>query len=164
MSGDLGKIEIWSKGNLGWLLSNEVNILGASGIGSEGMAINPASGDIYLGEESAIHILDKSGSYKKRLQLKFETKPGRSLSEYLIAGMDFYDGILFVLTEYHSAILAVDPESGNIQRIFVLEGITEGAGLTVTETAFYVVVDHELNQPSPGVHVYSRPSGSDHSK
>ena len=83
-------------------------------------------------------------------------KSGRLASEYLIAGMDFYQGTLYVVTEYHSAILTVNPSTGEINSVYAIEGITEGAGLAVTEEAFFVVVDHELNEASPGVKVYQR--------
>ena len=52
----------------------------------------------------------------------------------------------------------VNHTNGDIHSVTAIEGITEGAGLAVTHEAFYVVVDHELTEASPGVKVYWRSS------
>ncbi|MEM9016049.1 MAG: hypothetical protein AAGC68_03480 [Verrucomicrobiota bacterium] len=158
VSGDLGEVEIWSKEGETWSQNGEVEIAGAGAIeiGSEGLAIHPETGEIYMGDDTGLHVLDKNGTYRKSLVLTGEAKPNREASEYLIAGLDFHDGLLYLLTEYHSAVLAVDTETGEILEAFALDGFTEGAGLAVTDIAFYVVVDHELNEPSPGVKLFAR--------
>ncbi|MEM7601426.1 MAG: hypothetical protein AAF357_08420 [Verrucomicrobiota bacterium] len=158
VSGDLGEVEIWSKEEETWIQSGEVEIAGAgpTEIGSEGLAIHPGTREIYMGDDTGLHVLDKNGTYRKSLVLTGEAKPNREASEYIIAGLDFHDGLLYVLTEFHSAILAVDIETGEIVEAFALDGFTEGFGLAVTDNAFYVVVDHEINEPSPGVKVIAR--------
>ncbi|MEM9282423.1 MAG: hypothetical protein AAGA96_11390 [Verrucomicrobiota bacterium] len=158
VSGDLGEVEIWSREDEKWSQSSEVEIAGAGAIdiGSEGLAIHPKTGEFYMGDDTGLHVLDKDGTYRKTFDLTGEAKPSRKASEYIIAGLDFHDDLLYVLTEHHSAILAVDTETGEIMEAFALNGFTEGAGLAVTDKAFYVVVDHELNEPSPGVKVFDR--------
>jgi len=154
VSGDSGELQTWSREDNGW--SRTKTVAAPSDLGAEGMAVHPDTGRIYVGEDDAIHVLDKDGKFSKTLKLEAETKPGRSLSEYSIAGLDFHGETLYAVTEYHSAILAIDPDSGAIEDSWALHGITEGAGLVVTDDTFYVVVDHELTEPRPGVKAYPR--------
>ena len=158
VGGDLGSIEIWDKMGGVWERADAINPQKNNqvNIEAEALAINPTNGDIYIGKEDAVTVIDTEGKYISDFKLTIKPKTGRSSNEYLIAGMDFFDGKLYVLTEYHSAILIVDPSTENVESVYALEGITEGAGLTVTKDSYYVVVDHELNEPSPGVKVYLR--------
>lgn len=156
VGGDTGAIEIWAKKDGRWQREDKIEASAPVELSSEGIAIDPETGHIYMGGENKIHVLDNTGKYLETLELKGEAKPGRSISEYIVAGLDFYGGDLFVLTEYYSAILTVNPQSGQIKSIQGLSGIVEGAGLAVTENSFFVVVDHEVTEPSPGVKVYRR--------
>ena len=158
IGGDLGVVEVWGKIPNGWQKSTAIQPQGSLGINleAEALAIHPENGNIYLGKDSAITVIDPKGNFVSEYALQGTPKSDRQLSEYIIAGMDFYEGVLYVLTEYHSAVLQVDPSSGEIHSVDALEGITEGAGLAVTEESYFVVVDHELNEASPGVKVYKR--------
>lgn len=158
IGGDLGAIEIWEKKLNDWQKMGAIEPQKKQGVNfeAEALAINPANGNIYIGKDDAITIMNQQGKYVSEIPLQMTAKNGRTVSEYMIAGMDFYEGVLYVLTEYHSAILMIDPATGTINSIYALEGITEGAGLAVTEDAFFVVVDHELNEASHGVKMYQR--------
>ena len=158
IGGDLGVVEIWEKADNTWKKSAVIQPQGNQGINleAEALAIHPENGNIYLGKDSTITIIDPKGNFVSEYALQGVPKRGRQLSDYIIAGMDFYEGVLYVLTEYHSAILQVNPSSGEIIAVEALEGITEGAGLAVTAESYFVVVDHELNEASPGVKVYKR--------
>ena len=158
IGGDLGVIEIWEKTVNGWEKTGDMKPQNKQSVNmeSEALAINPIKETIYIGKENTITTIDFKGNFMEEINLQIPTKNGRSASEYSIAGMDYFKGNLFVLTEYHAAILTVNPSTGAINSIYAIEGITEGAGLAVTEEAFYVVVDHELNEASPGVKVYRR--------
>lgn len=158
IGGDLGVLEIWEKADNTWKKSAAIQPQGSQGINleAEALAIHPENGNIYLGKDSTITIIDPKGNFVSEYALQGVPKRGRQLSDYIIAGMDFYEGVLYVLTEYHSAILQVNPSSGEIIAVEALEGITEGAGLAVTAESYFVVVDHELNEASPGVKVYKR--------
>ena len=158
IGGDLGVIEIWEKTSNDWRKTGSVKPQTNQGVNveAEALAINPSNGNIYIGADNTITVINQQGKFTAEFALQMTAKSGRSVSEYIIAGMDFYKGALYVLTEYHSAILMVNPSSGEINAVYALEGITEGAGLAVTEEAFFVVVDHELNEASPGVKMYRR--------
>ncbi len=158
IGGDLGVVEIWEKTNEGLQKSGDVKPQNIQGLNmeAEALAINPSNGNIYVGKENTITVIDSKSNFQKEITLQIPAKSGRLVSEYLIVGMDFYKGILYIVTEYHSAILAVNPSTGEVNSIYAIERITEGAGLAVTEDAFLVVVDHELNEVSPGVKVYQR--------
>ncbi|MEM9546823.1 MAG: hypothetical protein AAGA77_12665 [Bacteroidota bacterium] len=158
VGGDLGIIEIWEKQSHEWIKTGAIQSKqkNAAYMEAEALAINPSTENLYLGKDHTIAIVDQEGNLVSEFDLQVSTKDNRSVSEYAISGMDFYDGQLYVLTEYHSAILSVNPFNGEVDSIFALEGITEGAGLCVRENSFIVVVDHELNEVSPGVKFYNR--------
>ena len=160
IGGDLGVIEIWEEANGGWQKVDAIQPQIKQGANidaeAEALAVDPSNGNIYIGKESLITIIDQQGQMIREFNLQMPAKSGRSVSEYLIAGMDFHKGALYVITEYHSAILKVNPDTGEVGFIYAIEGITEGAGLTVTDDAFFVVVDHELNEASPGMKMYWR--------
>lgn len=158
IGGDLGAIEIWEKTQNDWQKIRAIKPQKKQGVNfeAEALAIHPDNGNIYIGKNDAITVINQDGKYISDFTLQMTAKNERSVSEYLIAGMDFYEGTLYVLTEYHSAILMVNPTTGTIDSIYALEEITEGAGLAVTKEAFFVVVDHELNEVSHGVKMYRR--------
>ncbi|MEO0570494.1 MAG: hypothetical protein AAF039_02240 [Bacteroidota bacterium] len=158
IGGDLGKIELWEEQSGVWKRTGSITPRERTDVNysAEALAIHPETGDIYLGNNDKITIIDQQGNYVSEIALKGEVKDGRSISEYIIAGLDFHKNTLYVLTEYHSAILSVDYSTGIITEIYGLEGMVEGAGLAVTDSAYFVVVDHELDEVSPGVKMYKR--------
>ena len=158
IGGDLGVIEIWEKTIDGYRKTGKINPQNKQGVNveAEALAINPNNGNIYIGKESTIAVMNQKGELVAEFPLQIAAKNNRSASEYLIAGMDFHEGVLYVLTEYHSAVLTVDPSNGKVNSVHAVEGIIKGAGLAVTDDAFFIVADHELNETSPGLKVYQR--------
>ena len=158
VSGDNGTVQIWTKANDNWFKESSIIPEKKQSIqySAEALAIDPNTGNMYFGDDDRIIVLNQKGQFLSSITLEKTAKQERTTSEFVIAGMDFHEGILYVLTEYYSAILTVDPNTGEIDEVYALEGIIEGAGLAVTARAFFVCVDHEVDEAPPGIKVYKR--------
>ena len=99
IGGDLGLIEIWEKTADHWRKTSSIAPQATQSVNmeAEALAIHPGNGHIYIGTGAAITVIDQKGKYISEIALQMTTKGDRLASEYMIAGMDFYQDFLYVL-------------------------------------------------------------------
>lgn len=156
VSGQTGRIDVWRRG-AEWEFSLEakIELPGEAGEGEvEGIAHDPATGEFYLtSEESlAIAVVDETGRLLRHLtfddDLKGQLKPGRSLSEYRLSGLDYADGLLFAVSEPYNTLFIISPEQNHVRAV----GIENGgpiAAIAVRDGTAYLPLDHNYVDRRP---------------
>ena len=156
VSGDTGRIDIWRKGaEGGFSREAAIKLPGDAAEGEvAGIAYNPRTAEYYLGSERAlaIAVVDPAGRLLRKLtfedDLRGRLKPGRSLSEYQISGMDYADGRLYAVSEPYNTLFVIDPEHGLV-RVLGIENGGPISAIAVRDGTAYLPLDHNYVDPRP---------------
>ena len=156
VSGQTGRIDIWRKGTeQGYSLEAEIELSGDVGEGEvEGVAHNPQTREFYLTSEEmlAITVVDGTGRLLREMtfesELRSRLKPGRSLSEYRLSGLDYAAGLLFAVSEPYNTLFIIDPEQGLVRTLGIENGGPISA-IAVRNGTAYLALDHNYVDPRP---------------
>ena len=156
VSGDTGRIDVWRKGaEPEFTLEAAIELPGTAAAGEvAGIAYNPRTAEYYLGSERGLAIAVVDGAGRLLRELTFEDglrgrlKPGRSLSEYQISGMDYGDGLLYAVSEPYNTLFIIDPEHGLV-RVLGIENGGPISAIAVREGTAYLPLDHNYVDPRP---------------
>ena len=159
VTGEIGdRIDIWRKGDgPGFSLETSIDLSSLAGGGDvevEGIAHNAQTGEFYLSSDEtlAIAVIDASGRLLRELTFKDDLqgrlKPGRSLSEYQLSGLDYADGLLYAVSEPYNTLFVVDPEQGLVRALGIENGGPISA-IAVRDSTAYLPLDHNWVDPRP---------------
>ena len=159
VTGEIGdRIDIWRKGaEPGFSLETSIDLSSLAGGGDvevEGIARNPQTGEFYLSSDEtlAIAVIDTSGRLLRELtfedELRGRLKPGRSLSEYQLSGLDYADGQLYAVSEPYNTLFVIDPEQGLVRALGIENGGPISA-IAVRDGTAYLPLDHNWVDPRP---------------
>ncbi|MYE11799.1 MAG: hypothetical protein F4X99_09060 [Gammaproteobacteria bacterium] len=156
VTGQTGRIDVWRKdAGPEFALETTIELSGYAGEGEvEGLARNPQTGELYLTfeEKLAIAVVDATGRVLRELtfedDLREQLKPGRSLSEYQLSGLDYADGLLYAVSEPYNTLFVIDPDDGLVRAL----GIENGGPISaigVRDGTAYLPLDHNYVDPRP---------------
>ena len=156
VAGQTGRIDVWRKGaEPGFSRESVIELSGDAGEGEvEGIAYNRETGEFYLTskETLAITVVDATGRLLRELalegDLRGQLKPGRSLSEYRLSGLDYADGLLFAVSEPYNTLFVIDPEHGLVRTLGIENGGPISA-IAVRDGTAYLPLDHNYVDPRP---------------
>ena len=159
VTGEIGdRIDIWRKGDEpGFSLETSIDLSSLAGGGEvevEGIAHNAQTGEFYLSSDEtlAIAVIDASGRLLRELtfedDLRGRLKPGRSLSEYQLSGLDYADGLLYAVSEPYNTLFVIDPEQGLVRALGIENGGPISA-IAVRDGTAYLPLDHNWVDPRP---------------
>ena len=164
VSGETGRIDVWRKG-AGPGYSPEttiepspqtmIGLSGYAGMGEfSGMAHDPETGEYYISSDESltIAVVDATGGFVRNLtfedDLRGRLKPGRSLSEYELSGLDYVDGRLFAVSETYNTLFIIDPERG-LERTLGIENGGQISAIAIRDGTAYLPLDHNHVDPRP---------------
>ena len=156
VSGETGRIDVWRKGaESGFSPEATIELSGSTGEGEfSGLAYDPQSGEYYLSSDEtlAITVVDATGRLLRELtfedELRGRLKPGRSLSEYELSGLDYADGRLFAVSEAYNTLFIIDPEQGLV-RVLGIENGGQISAIAVRDDTAYLPLDHNYVDERP---------------
>ena len=159
VTGEIGdRIDIWRKGaEPGFSLEASIDLSDYAGGGDveiEGIAHNPQTGEFYLSSDEtlAIAVVDATGRLLRELtfedDLQGRLKPGRTLSEYRLSGLDYADGLLYAVSEPFNTLFVIDPEHG-LLRVLGIENGGPISAIAVRDGTAYLPLDHNWVDPRP---------------
>ena len=159
VTGKIGnRVDIWRKGaEPGCSLEAAMDLSDYAGGGDveiEGVAHNPQTGEFYLSSDEtlAIAVVDASGRLLRELtfedDLRGRLKPGRTLSEYRLSGLDYADGLLYAVSEPFNTLFVIDPEHGLV-RVLGIENGGPISAIAVRDGTAYLPLDHNWVDPRP---------------
>jgi len=156
VSGETGRIDVWRKGaEPGFSPEATIELSGFAGEGEfSGIAHNPQTGEYYLSSDEtlAVAIFDATGRLLRELtfedELRGRLKPGRSLSEYELSGLDYADGRLFAVSEAYNTLFIIDPEQG-LARTLGIENGGQISAIAVRDDTAYLPLDHNYVDERP---------------
>ena len=156
VSGETGRIDIWRKGaEPGLSLEAAIELSGYAGEGEfSGIAHNPQTGEYYLSSDETLTIAVADGTGRLLRELTFEDdlrarlKPGRSLSEYELSGLDYVDGRLYAVSEPYNTLFIIDPELGLVRTLGIENG-GQISAIAVRNATAYLPLDHNYVDERP---------------
>jgi len=156
VSGESGRIDVWRKGaEPGFMPEAAVELSGYAGAGEfSGIAYNSQSGEYYLSSDEtlSIAVVDAAGRLLRELtfedDLRGRLKPGRSLSEYELSGLDYTDGRLFAVSETYNTLFIIDPEQGLVRTLGIENG-GQISAIAVRDGTAYLPLDHNYVDERP---------------
>ena len=159
VTGEIGdRIDLWRNGaEPGFSLETSIDLSSLAGGGDvevEGIAHNAQTGEFYLSSDEtlAIAVIDASGRLLRELtfedELRGRLKPGRSLSEYRLSGLDYADGLLYAVSEPYNTLFVIDPEQGLVRALGIENGGPISA-IAVRDGTAYLPLDHNWVDPRP---------------
>ena len=156
VSGESGRIDVWRKRDEpGFSLEAAIELSGYASEGEfSGIAHNPQTGEYYLSSDEtlAIAVVDATGGLIRELtfedDLRVRLKPGRSLSEYELSGLDYADGRLFAVSETYNTLFIVDPELGLVRTLGIENG-GQISAIAVRDRTAYLPLDHNYVDERP---------------
>ena len=156
VSGETGRIDIWRKSaEPGFSLQAAVELSGYAGeVEFSGIAHNPQTGEYYLSSDETltIAVFDATGRLLRELtfedDLRALLKPGRSLSEYQLSGLDYADGRLFAVSEAYNTLFIINPEHG-LARALGIENGGQISAIAVRDGTAYLPLDHNYIDERP---------------
>ena len=156
VSGETGRIDIWRKGTEpGFSPEAAVELSGYAGEGEfSGIAHNPQTGEYYLSSDETLTIAVADATGRLLRELSFEDdlrgrlKPGRSLSEYELSGLDYVDGRLFAVSETFNTLFIIDPEHGLVRTLGIENG-GQISAIAVRDRTAYLPLDHNYVDERP---------------
>ena len=156
VSGETGRIDVWRKdAEPGFSLEAAVQLSGFAGEGEfSGIAHNPQTGEYYLSSDETltIAVVDATGRLLRELtfedDLRGRLKPGRSLSEYELSGLDYTDGRLFAVSEAYNTLFIIDPEHGLVRTLGIENG-GQISAIAVRDGTAYLPLDHNYVDERP---------------
>ncbi|MDE0005578.1 MAG: hypothetical protein OXQ29_23045 [Rhodospirillaceae bacterium] len=156
VSGETGRIDVWRKGaEPEFLPEATIELSGFTGEGEfSGIAYNPQSGEYYLSSDETltIAVADATGRLLRELtfedDLRGQLKPGRSLSEYELSGLDYTDGRLFAVSEAYNTLFIIDPEHGLVRALGIENG-GQISAIAVRDGTAYLPLDHNYVDERP---------------
>ena len=156
VTGQTGRIDVWRKdAGPEFALETTIELSGYAGEGEvEGLARNPQTGELYLTfeEKLAIAVVDATGRVLRELtfedDLREQLKPGRSLSEYQLSGLDYADGLLYAVSEPYNTLFVIDPDDGLVRALGIENGGPISA-IAVRDGTAYLPLDHNYVDPRP---------------
>ncbi len=158
VTGEIGdRIDVWRKGaEPGFSLEASIDLSDYAGGGEleiQGLAHNPQTGEFYLSSDEtlAIAVVDATGRLLRELtfedDLQGRLKPGRTLSEYRLSGLDYADG-LYAVSEPYNTLFVIDPEHG-LLRVLGIENGGPISAIAVRDGTAYLPLDHNWVDPRP---------------
>ena len=156
VSGETGRIDVWRKGaEPGFSPEATIELSGFAGEGEfSGIARNPQTGEYYLSSDETltITVFDATGRLLRELtfedDLRGRLKPGRSLSEYELSGLDYADGRLFAVSETYNTLFIIDPEHGLVRTLGIENG-GQISAIAVRDGTAYLPLDHNYVDERP---------------
>ena len=156
VSGETGRIDIWRKGAEPDLsLEAAIELSGYAGEAEfSGIAHNPLTGEYYLSSDETlmIAVFDATGRLLRELtfenDLRARLKPGRSLSEYELSGLDYVDGRLYAVSEPYNTLFIIDPEHGLVRTLGIENG-GQISAIAVRNATAYLPLDHNYVDERP---------------
>ena len=159
VTGEIGdRIDVWRKGaEPGFSLEASIDLSDYAGGGEleiEGLAHNAQTGEFYLSSDEtlAIAVIDATGRLLRELtfedELRGRLKPGRTLSEYRLSGLDYADGLLYAVSEPFNTLFVIDPEHG-LLRVLGIENGGPISAIAVRDGTAYLPLDHNWVDPRP---------------
>ena len=156
VSGETGRIDVWRKSaEPGFSPEATIELSGVAGEGEfSGIAHNPQTGEYYLSSDETltIAVADATGRLLRELtfedDLRGRLKPGRSLSEYELSGLDYTDERLFAVSETYNTLFIIDPERGLV-RILGIENGGQISAIAVLNRTAYLPLDHNYVDERP---------------
>ncbi len=156
VSGETGRIDVWRKGAApGFSPEATIELSGFAGEGEfSGIARNPQTGEYYLSSDETltITVFDATGRLLRELtfedDLRGRLKPGRSLSEYELSGLDYADGRLFAVSETYNTLFIIDPEHGLVRTLGIENG-GQISAIAVRDGTAYLPLDHNYVDERP---------------
>ena len=82
--------------------------------------------------------------------LRGRLKPGRSLSEYQLSGLDYADGRLFAVSETFNTLFIIDPEHGLVRTLGIENG-GQISAIAVRDRTAYLPLDHNYVDERPAL-------------
>ena len=158
VTGEIGdRIDVWRKGaEPGFSLETSIDLSDYAGGGEleiEGLAHNPQTGEFYLSSDEtlAIAVVDATGPLLWELtfedDLRGRLKPGRTLSEYRLSGLDYADGLLYAVSEPFNTLFVIDPEHG-LLRVLGIENGGPISDIAVRDGTAYPAARSQLGRPA----------------
>lgn len=156
VSGETGRIDVWRKGaEPRFSPEATIELSGFAGEGEfSGIARNPQTGEYYLSSDETltITVFDATGRLLRELtfedDLRGRLKPGRSLSEYELSGLDYADGRLFAVSETYNTLFIIDPEHGLVRTLGIENG-GQISAIAVRDGTAYLPLDHNYVDERP---------------
>ena len=156
VSGETGRIDVWRKGaEPGFSPEATIELSGFAGEGEfSGIAHYPQTGEYFLSSDETltIAVVDATGRLVRELtfedDLRGRLKPGRSLSEYQLSGLDYADGRLYAVSEPYNTLFIIDPEHG-LLRILGIENGGQISAIAVRDRTAYLPLDHNYVDERP---------------
>lgn len=90
-----------------------------------------------------------------KLDTKFQEKKNRTWKEFYVAGLQFYEGKLYGVSESFSSVLTITT-SGFVENITGVANINESSGITVRDGVFILVGDAENYLPIPPIYIIDK--------
>ena len=109
---------------------------------------------MYLSSDETLEVavIDATGQLLRELtfedELRGRLKPGRSLSEYRLSGLDYADGLLYAVSEPYNTLFVIDPEQGLVRALGIENGGPISA-IAVRDGTAYLPLDHNSVDPRP---------------
>lgn len=156
VTGEMARIDVWRKGaEPGYSPEAAVELSGYAGEGEfSGIAYNPQTGEYYLSSDETltIAVADAAGRLLRELtfedDLRGRLKPGRSLSEFELSGLDYADGQLFAVSEPYNTLFIIDPEHGLVRALGIENG-GQISAIAVRDGTAYLPLDHNYVDERP---------------
>ncbi|MCY3731370.1 MAG: hypothetical protein OXF98_08515, partial [Rhodospirillaceae bacterium] len=120
------------------------------------IAHNPQTAEYYLASDEtlAIAVFDATGRLVRQLSfeddLRGRLRPGRSLSEYQLSGLDYADGQLFAVSETYNTLFIIDPEDGLVRTLGIENG-GQISAIAVRDGTAYLPLDHNYVDERPAL-------------
>ena len=158
VSGETGRIDVWRKNaEPGFSPEAAIELSGYTGEGEfSGIAHNPQTAEYYLSSDETltIAVVDATGRLLRELSfeddLRGRLKPGRSLSEYQLSGLDYADGQLFAVSETYNTLFIIDPEDGRVRTLGIENG-GQISAIAVRDGTAYLPLDHNYVDERPAL-------------
>ena len=149
--GELGVLARWRWTRAGWTRIDDLP-LPAGLQASEFTGLTRLDGVLYATTET-LGVVNLSTGEMLEVRLGDRLKPGRAASEVMLSGLAHDGSLLYLVTENHASLIAVEPETGEVVEIIGIDA-GEASDVVMQGGVAYVTVDHNLFDARPPLFVY----------
>ena len=128
-----------------------------------GLAYNKASDSLFVGysrfDDSGVGVSEfsLSGEFIRALELTApnmsQTETKERLANANVSGLTFVDQTLVILSDRHSSLIWANPTTGEIERVWGIDGLRDLSAISYDNGALYLMQDHEYYQETPPLRV-----------
>lgn len=167
VAGENGVIILLDRDNKTWVERERFsipNFVSGSQLGS--LAYDATTQTLYTAQKKkqkllySIHLPSKTSTrIEMALSPSLHEKDARKWQEYTIAGLQFFDGLLYGISEEFNSLLIFTPQ-GELNAVHGLANVNESSGITINKQKITLIGDSEGYLPSPPMYILDVPINS----